>query len=359
MQRVRYAVVGAGWISQIAFLPAVAQTGNSEVTAIVSGSTDAARKLAEFHGIPEVLTNDDYDALLASDRIDAVYIALPNSLHADYTIRALKAGKHALVEKPLAPTVAECRAMIEAADASGAYLMTAYRLHHEPGTVEVLDRIRRGEIGDPRVFTSVFGFQSAADNHRLRAEHWGGPLQDIGVYCLNAARHIFGDEPTEVAAMGSNGDGDPRFAEVEESVAVTLRFPRGRLAQFIASFGTDEQDSYTVLGTRGTLDVSPAFRFETDVALTQRAAGVPQDRVVAPECDHFGAQTAYFSDCIRTGQPPEDDGAEGLADVTIMRAIEEAMRTGKAQSVALPPRPSHPGPDTLRRVPRTDHRLVL
>ncbi|WP_420325242.1 Gfo/Idh/MocA family protein [Mameliella sp.] len=359
MQRVRYAVVGVGWISQIAFLPAVAQTGNSEVTAIVSGSTDAARKLAEFHGIPEVLTYEDYDALLASDRIDAVYIALPNSLHADYAIRALKAGKHALVEKPLAPTVAECRAMIEAADASGAYLMTAYRLHHEPGTVKVLDRIRRGEIGDPRVFTSVFGFQSAADNHRLRPEHWGGPLQDIGVYCLNAARHIFGDEPTEVAAMGSNGDGDPRFAEVEESVAVTLRFPSGRLAQFIASFGTDEQDSYTVLGTRGTLDVSPAFRFETDVALTQRAAGVPQDHVVAPECDHFGAQTAYFSDCIRTGQPPEDDGAEGLADVTIMRAIEEAMRTGKAQSVALPPRPSHPGPDTLRRVPRTDHRLVL
>ena len=98
---IRYAVVGAGWISQEAFMPAVALTGNSLMQAIVSGSPEAARKFAEFHAVPEVVTYGGYDALLASDRIDAVYIALPNSMHADYTIRALRAGKHVMVEKPL------------------------------------------------------------------------------------------------------------------------------------------------------------------------------------------------------------------------------------------------------------------
>ncbi|WP_417205492.1 Gfo/Idh/MocA family protein [Antarctobacter sp.] len=359
MDKVRYAVVGAGWISQIAFMPAVAQTGNSRITAIVSGNAEAAGKLAAFHDVPEVVGYDGYDALLASDRIDAVYIALPNSMHADYTIRALKAGKHALVEKPLALTQAECQAMIDASAASGALLMTAYRLHHEPGTVEVLDRIRRGDIGDPRVFSSVFGIQTAAGNHRLRAEHWGGPLQDIGVYCLNAARHVFGDEPVEVSAMGSNGDNDPRFSEVAESVAVTLRFPRGRLAQFVVSFGTDEQDSYTVMGTKGTLIVDPAFRFESHIGLRHRAEGVEQSAFTAPDCDHFGAQTAYFSDCIQSGTGPENDGGEGLADVAILRAIEAAMQSGTTHSIAQPPRPGHPDRTTIRDVPRTDRRLVF
>lgn len=359
MTQVKYAVVGAGWISQIAYLPAVAQTGNSTVAALVSGNAGRAQDLAEFHGIPEVLDYADYDALLASDRIDAVYIALPNSLHADFAIRALKAGKHALVEKPLALTIEECRAMIAAADESGAFLMTAYRLHHEPGSVELLKRVRAGEIGDPRFFTSVFSFQSAPDNHRLRAEHWGGPLQDIGVYCLNAVRHVFEDEPVEAFAMTGHGDGDPRFGEVEETIAVTLRFPRQRLAQFIASFGADAHDSYRVVGTNGTLEADPGYRFETEVRLRQLSEGTDTGRFTSPECDHFGAQTAYFSDCILTGTPPEDDGAEGLADVAILRAIETSVRTGRPEPVTLPRRPRHPGPDTVRPVPRTDRRLVF
>lgn len=359
MEQVRYAVVGAGWISQIAFLPAVAQVRQAEVATIVSGNRDAAGRLAGIHGIPEVLDYGDYDALLASDRIDAVYIALPNSLHADFAIRALKAGKHALVEKPLAPTLAECEAMIAAAQASGAFLMTAYRLHHDPGTCEVLARIREGVIGDPRVFSSVFAFQSDAGNHRLKARHWGGPLQDIGVYCLNAARHVFGAEPVEVAAMGSHGDDDPRFTEVEESVAVTLRFPKGRLAQFVASFGADARDSYMVLGTKGTIEVDPGFRFETDVMFRQYADGTKTGSGVGQDCDHFAAQLAYFSDCILCGSPPEDDGAEGMADVAIMRAIEAAMASGRSQEIALPARPSHPGPGTARHLPRTNRRLVL
>lgn len=186
---IRYAVVGAGWISQEAFLPGVAQSGNSNIAAIVTGDLAKGAKLAAFHGIRQVVAYADYDALLASGTVDAVYIALPNSMHADYAIRAAKAGKHIMVEKPLAVSVAEAEAMIAAAHETGVFLMTAYRLHTEPGTLAVLDHINRGYIGTPLIFQSIFSFQMAPGNHRLHAEHWGGPLQDVGVYCVNAARH--------------------------------------------------------------------------------------------------------------------------------------------------------------------------
>lgn len=359
MTETRYAVIGAGWISQIAFLPAVHQTGNSRVTALVTGNPERARELADFHGIPDVISYDELDGYLASGHVDAVYIATPNSSHADFAIRAARAGCHALVEKPLAITVDECDAMIAAHAEAGTYLMTAYRLHHDPGTIDMLDRIRGGEIGEPRLFSSVFGFQIDAGNHRLKGGHWGGPLQDLGVYCLNAARHVFQSEPVEVTAMFGHGDNDPRFAETHETVAVTLRFPGDRLAQFMASFGTDARDMMQVLGTKGTLTADPGYKFEHELHLTRHADEEVLEQVRTAENDDFGAMIAYFSDCIQTGTPPQNDGAEGRADVVIMRAIEEAAQTGQPQRIDLPPRPGHPDATTLRRVPRTDRRLVF
>ena len=352
---IRYAVVGAGWIAQEAFLPGVPATGNSRVQALVSGHP-RARELADFHTIPEVLAYADYDALVASDRIDAVYIALPNSMHADYAIRALKAGKHVLAEKPLATTLEESRAMIAAAEAAGRFLMTAYRLHNEPGTLAALQAIRAGKIGQPVHFSSAFGFQSAIGNHRLQASHWGGPLQDIGVYCLNAARHVFAAEPLAVQAMGLRPD-DPRFAEIDAHIAVTLRFPHG-LAQFFCSFATEAVEYYRVLGTTGELTVDPGYRFENAVSLRLRQG----DQVTVtdfPAVDHFAGQLAYFSDCVATGQPPEADGAEGLADMAALLAIEEAIVTGATVPLTLPPRPRHPDATMERRFAPTTHRFLL
>lgn len=356
--KVRYAVVGAGWISQEAFLPGVGQTKNSQVAAIVSGNAEAARRLAEFHQVLHVFDYDRYDEMLASGLVDAVYIALPNSLHADYAIRALKHGVHAMVEKPLATTVEDCEAMIAAATEGGAYLMTAYRLHSEPGTIEVLERIRRGEIGRPRLFHADFSFQSAADNHRLRAEHWGGPLQDIGVYCLNAARHVFGAEPIECVAMVGAAEADPRFREVHEALTAILRFPDGALASFSCSFGAAEQDRYRITGTEGIIEVEQGFRFETAPKLQILKSGSTEEWQ-AERIDHFGAQTAYFSDCILNGTAPEADGAEGLADVRALQAIEEAARSGRVVSIGGAQREVRPGPRTVRKVATTSRRLVL
>lgn len=330
---IRYAVVGAGWISQEAFMPAVALTGNSRMQAIVSGSPDAARKLAAFHDVPEVVGYDGYDSLLASDRIDAVYIALPNDLHADYTIRALKAGKHVMVEKPLATTLADGSAMVAAAQDSGCFLMTAYRLHNEPGTHAMIEAVRSGKIGEPVYFGATFGFQTQLGNHRLKADHWGGALPDVGVYCLNAARHVFAAEPVAVQAMASRPSGDPRFTQIDASLAVTLKFP-------------------------GELILDPAFKFDSSPKMTIRSDG-KEDTTPFDQVDHFAGQIAYFSDCIAAKSPPEADGEEGLADMRALLAIDEAARTG--ETVRLDPWTFKAGiqPQMLRAFEPTTKRLLL
>jgi len=354
---IRYGVVGAGWISQIAFLPGVPLTGNSRTTALVSGNAEAARQLAEYHDIPNIYGYDHYDEMLTADVVDAVYIALPNSMHAEFSIRAARAGKHVLVEKPLAVSEEECEAMIRAAADAGVFLMTAYRLHNEPGNLHALQLIRDGAIGDPRAFTSLFSFAAAPGNHRLKSVHWGGPLQDIGIYCLNAVRHLFGDEPQTVTAM-RNASPDPRFAEVEETFAATLLFPQGRVAQFCVSFGAEQLDMYRVAGTMGDLVVERAYDFQspTTVRLTRGAEVIEH---IFPPTDQFAGQTAYFSDCIITGTAPEADGSEGLADVAVLLALERAAGTGAAQRLALPPRPHHPEPAMARRFQPTTRRLML
>ncbi len=355
---IKYAVVGAGWISQQAFLPGIGQAANAKVTAIVTGDLGKAKALAEFHGVGQIVGYDAYDALLSGSNVDAVYIALPNHLHANYAIRAARAGKHVLVEKPLATSEQDALAMIAAAREAGVFLMTAYRLHNEPGTVAVLEHIRNGAIGRPLLFQSVFSFQAAQGNHRLKAASWGGPLQDIGIYCVNAARHIFAEEPIEAMAMVHRPDDDPRFREVEASVAASLRFPSGGLAQFVASFGAADVDNYRVVGTAGDLELDPGFRFETATKLRLRRDGEIRETQF-PQIDHFGAQVEYFSDCIVAGTPPEADGEEGLADVRALVAIETAALTGQPQAITSRPRARHPTPDMVRITPVTDRRLVF
>jgi predicted dehydrogenase len=355
---ISYAVVGAGWISQQAFLPGVVQSGNSRVAAIVTGDRAKAARLADFYGIGAIVGYDGYDTLLASPTIDAVYIALPNHMHADFAIRAARAGKHVMVEKPLAVSEDEALAMIAAARAANVFLMTAYRLHNEPGTVAVLEHIRANAIGRPLFFQSVFSFQTAMGNHRLKASTWGGPLQDVGVYCINAARHIFAEEPIEAMAMSYRPEDDPRFGDIDASVAATLRFPSGGLAQFVASFGAAAVDNYRVVGTSGDLELDPGFRFDTVIRLRLRRDGKIIETEF-PQIDHFGAQVGYFSDCIRSGTPPEADGDEGLADLRALVAIEKAAATGIPQAISTHPRSRHPTPDMVRLTPITDRRLVL
>ena len=356
--KVRYAVVGSGWIAQEAFMPGVHGASNAEMTAIVSGSPDKARTLADFHGIEHVCGYDRYDELLRSGRVDAVYVALPNSLHADYAIRAARAGVHALVEKPLATSLADAEAMIAAAEEGGVFLMTAYRLHNDPATLAVLEAVRRGDVGEPRAFSSHFSFQSDPDNHRLDPGHWGGPLQDLGVYCVNMARQVFADEPLDAVAVAGSVPDDPRFAGIDGTVAATLRFPRGRIASFFASFGAAEVDTCTIVGSEARLEIERAYGVaEERVVRLIRGGDVVETRF--PAVDDFAGQAHYFSECILEGRRPEPDGEEGLADVRALLAIEAAARSGRAEAIDSPPRAHRPEASQRRAIPRNERRLLV
>jgi len=357
--KVRYAVIGAGWISQEAFLPAVEQTGNSEVVAIVSGNLDKARQLADFHRIKGVYPYEQFDTLARSGDIDAVYIATPNSSHARFALQAAQHRLHILVEKPLAVNLTEAESMQAAAREAGVYLSTAYRLHNDPGTLKLIELIRGGRaIGDPRHFSSNFCFQIAAGNHRLRKDHWGGPLQDLGVYCLNAARHVFGGEPVEIQAMSGNDAGDPRFAEVDAGITATLRFEGGRTASFYVGFGTDATDVIQVVGTKGSIEVQHAYLFRNPRTIVLRQ-GDAVERIELAETDNFSGMIAYFSDCILGGTPPAVDSGEGLEDMRALLAIEAAVARGAPVRLASR-RPFTPLQPAMRRsFPPARRKLLL
>ena len=338
-KRVRYAVVGLGHIAQVAVLPAFKHARNSELAALSSGDPTKERKLSRKYGVRS-LHYDDFEQALRDERIDAVYIALPNSQHREYCERAARAGVHVLCEKPMATTEADCRAMIAATEKAGVHLMIAYRLHFAPAHLEAISLARAGKLGDLRYFSSVFGMQVKADNIRTNEKYGGGPLYDLGVYCINAARYLFNDEPIEVSGYTEKPSGDKRFTRVEEMTTALLRFPGNRLAQFTCSFNSADVASLELVGTKGVLRIDPAYEYVGKLAWTLKVGDGERKRIFAAS-DQFAPELVHFSDCIRTGKKPEPDGHEGLADVRVITSIFASAKSGRAVRMkpVRPPKP--------------------
>jgi glucose-fructose oxidoreductase len=349
-RQVRYAVIGLGHIAQTAVLPAFAHAKkNSRLAALVSGDPRKLRALGRRHRVDALVDYDGLDALLDSGDIDAVFIALPNSLHAELTVRAARAGVHVLCEKPLAPTSAECERMLEAVEAAGVKLMTAYRLHFDPANLAAVQIARSRRLGELRAFTSSFGMQVRPGNIRLEADLGGGPLLDLGIYCVNAARYLFGAEPLDVQATSVRA-ADARFAEVPEMVSATLRFPGERLAQFVCGFGCADTDHYEVVGTRGRLRLEPAFSHSDASTLVSKIGGTRRTRRF-PKRDQFAPELAHFSACILEDRTPAPSGLEGAIDVAILEAISAAAASGARVDLMLPAPERRPDPTRARRAP--------
>ena len=339
-RKVRYAVVGQGWIAQDAVLPAFAHAReNSELAALVSGDPVKLEELGRLYGVTSLYGYDEYDDCLASGEIDAVYIALPNDMHHDFTVRAARAGVHVLCEKPLAVTEAECRSMIRAASQAGIRLMTAYRLHFEAANLAAIEAVRE-DIGEPRVYSADFATPVAGGNIRLEQERGGGTLYDIGIYCINAARYLFRDEPTEVFAWTASG-GQAKFSEVEETSACVMEFPGGRLAHFAATFGASSASTYRVLGTKGHLRVEPAFSHEGRLEHHLTIGEKKRVRVFEDK-DQFAPELVHFSDCVLKGRDPEPSGLEGLIDVAIIEALYRSAESRRPVKLSLPERGRRP-----------------
>jgi predicted dehydrogenase len=358
-EKIRYAVVGLGYFAQSAALPAFKLAKkNSKLCALVSGDSKKLKVLGEKYKVPLLCSYDDYDHLLRSKEIDAVYISLPNHMHADFSIRAARAGVHVLCEKPMARNVEECQQMIQAARSNNVRLMIAYRLHFQKANMMAVEIANSGKLGKLRYFSSCFSFQlEDRDNIRLKEHMAGGPLYDIGIYCLNAARYLFRQEPSEVMAFAASGHNDSRFAEVDEMLSIMMRIDDDQLAQFTCSFGAADASSFELVGTKGRLRLDNAYesdKMEMTIHLKNKIS-----RKRFSETGQFSPELLYFSHCILKNTEPEPSGAEGLADVRVIQALQESIRQGKPIRLDAFDKKSHPGSSMIINRPTTPNVKLL
>jgi predicted dehydrogenase len=325
-RKIGYAVIGLGRIAGH-FLPAALSTTNSRITGLVSGHRDKADGIAAQYGVPpgSIYNYENFDEIARNPAIDAVYVALPNSMHAEYTKRAAKAGKHVLCEKPMSTNVADAEAMIAACKAANVKLMIAYRCHYEPTNLKAIKLIRDGALGQVQAIESPFGFNIQPGEWRLNKKlAGGGPLFDVGIYSLNACRYLTGEEPADIAAYASVIDHDGRFNEVEENVAWTMKFPSGIVASCTTTYGASMGGYFRVYGSKGWLEVDQAFVYE-GLRLRAEFSGTKLDELnPARDPSQFQAEAEHFSNCILNGLEPQSPGEEGLRD---MRYIMQIYRS--------------------------------
>jgi predicted dehydrogenase len=336
--KIRYAVVGLGHIAQAAVLPAFAHARrNSSLHAIVSGSEKKLNEIGDKYRIPVRASYDNYERCLKE--VDAVYLCTPNTEHEDYTVRAAAAGVHVLCEKPLAVTDKACRTMVNACRRGDVKLMTAYRLHFEPLYLEILDLVRRGKIGEPRFFSSSFSMHAKPHGIRTQKETGGGTLYDLGVYCVNTARVMFGAEPTEVFAYSIDG-ARAEMPEIDEMTSCMLKFDGDRLATFTTSFDANGVSDFRVVGTEGNIHAEPAYEYAEALGYTLTVGEVSRKKK-GRRRDQFAAELVYFSDCVLQGKDPEPSAEEGCWDVRVVDALYQSAR--RAAPVSL----GHFGPEKL------------
>ncbi len=339
-KKLGWAIVGLGKLSMEELMPAFAECRIAEPKALVSGHRSKAEQVANVYNIAKsaIYSYENYDQIAKDDSIQIVYIVLPNSIHAEYTIRALEAGKHVLCEKPMAVTIEESTRMIDAAKSNNRKLGIAYRLHHEPMNMAAAKMCSQGTFGKVRTISTSFGQNVTAPNIRLSGELGGGPLGDIGLYCLNATRYLTGEEPNEVMAQAFQPKDDPRFREVPASVSFQLRFPSGALASADCTFASASGTHFRVLCEKGIVEMSPAFqyrglRLETIVESPEDIPGnqVPLAREHQfPEVNQFAHEMDDFTASVLEDRPFATEGGEGLRDMKIMAAINQSIREQRA-----------------------------
>ncbi|RAK56885.1 Gfo/Idh/MocA family protein [Phenylobacterium deserti] len=332
-RKIGYAIVGLGSYATRQIMPQFVNSERSRLTALVSGSPEKARTLAAQYGIPErsIYSYQTFDRIADNPDVDVVYVILPNSMHAEYSIRAAKAGKHVMCEKPMAPTVRECEQMIAACRQANRKLMIGYRSRFQAHNVEAIRMARGGEMGPTRVILAEHGFNIGDPTQwRLkRSLAGGGALMDIGIYSLNATRYLTGEEPIEVTAIEKTDRSDIRFREVDDTILFALKFPSGAVANCVSSY-TSNHNRYRVVQQNGWFELEPATAY-TGQQMRVAPRGQPaQPREIALGKNQFAGQLDHMAECILTNREPIVSGEEGLRDVRVMEAIYRSVRESRA-----------------------------
>ncbi len=334
-RKIGYAVVGLGSYATRQIMPNFRNCDHARLVALVSGTPAKLDRYGTEYAIPKThrYSYANFDSIRDNPDIDVVYVILPNSMHAEYSIRAAQAGKHVMCEKPMATSVKECEAMIAACRKAGTKLMIGYRSRFQAHNRRAIELARGGYVGPTRLVTADHGFPIRPNQWRLdRPLSGGGSVMDIGIYSLNAARYLTGEDPVEVSAIESTDRSDPRFRTVEDRISFLLRFPSGIQANCISSYSS-AHNGYRVIGTQGWIGLEPATSYDGQ-AMTIRKDDVTQPRdVPALPKNQFAGQLDHLAECIISDKIPIVPGEEGLAD---LRVIEAIYRSAKEQrSVSL------------------------
>ncbi|MVN20672.1 Gfo/Idh/MocA family protein [Mucilaginibacter arboris] len=335
-KRVGYAVVGLGELTLGQIMPAFGNCKNSKVVALVSGSADKAKKVAMQYGVEQkkLYNYQNFDEIKNNPEIDAVYIVLPNAMHEEFVIRAAKAGKHVLCEKPMTVSSKSAERMIDACKKAGKKLMIAYRIQYEPNNRQMMQFARSHKFGKVKVITSV-NVQNIGDPKQWRlhkALSGGGSLPDIGLYDINTNRFLLGEEPYMVNATTYSTPNDPRFKEVEEAVMFQMFFPSGVIANNTCSYGAHNSKHYRCYADNGGwFGMDPAFDYKGLMPEASQVMGKVQNKMQPKlqEENQFALEIDHFSECVIENKVPYTPGEEGLQDQKIMEAIYESARTGK------------------------------
>jgi len=338
-KKVGIALVGIGSLATGQLIPALRSiTKYCKCVAFVTGHREKNLPLAAKMGISpdHVYTYDNFDALKDNPEVDVVYVVLPNSMHMEYTIRAAKAGKHVLCEKPMANSVEDCQKMIDACKAANRKLMIGYRMHYEPLTLKLIDMTRNSDkLGKIAHIEATCG--SNRSNNRYE-DVWrvqkpmagGGALMDMGIYALQSVRYLSGEEPIEVNTTRfdppDGGDSGP-FRDIERNIVFDLKFTSGMTATVTSAY--DKSSNRTQLSAeKGNLDLSPLMNYNGNHAYVTPKGG---ERTEVPFiwAQHFACELDDFAQCLLQNKQTRTPGEEGLRDIKIIMAAYESAKIGK------------------------------
>jgi predicted dehydrogenase len=325
--RLGVAVVGLGKLAIGQILPAFKNSQRCRLAALVSGHADKAKTLAARYGVPDrsLYSYQTYDRMADNRDIDMVYVVLPNSMHAEYSIRAAQAGKHVLCEKPMAVSARECEQMIAASSRAQRLLAVAYRLHFEPYNRELMRLAREKAFGPLKAIQAAAGFAMGPDVGQWRLDRklaGGGSLMDMGIYALQAARYLAGEEPALVTAQQTVTD--PRkFRGIDETLIFSLKFASGVVAQCTSSYATNV-NRFEAAAEGGRFGVDPAQWYHGIKGF--RSDGKP---FAFPDSDHFAAEMDDLALCVREQRASSVAGEEGLRDLRAIEAIYRAAESGR------------------------------
>lgn len=326
MVKVRYGILGTASIARRRFMPALQKSATSEAVAVASRNYDRARQFAEELGIPRAYGG--YDELLADPEVEVVYIPLPNHLHAEWTMKAADAGKHVLCEKPMAVDAREAQQIADHCRDRGVLLMEGFMYRHNPRTRLIREMIECGEIGEVRSVIAEFSFMvDGPTNVRLIPGKGAGSLMDVGCYCVNVSRFLFGEEPLEVIAHQHLEPG----IKADMTTSAVLVFKDDRTALINCSFETDFRSAIKIAGTRGILSADKFFAPPTEgkISFTIERRGREAQIHQLDAVDQFLMETDHFSECVRTGkQPLLDPHTDAVANARVIDAIRQSAAKG-------------------------------